>query len=148
MLCVCWGLEVFINKVLIGVITVSVALNIYLFLAPASLKQDSGIVPVLVNDSQLECLSRRGVDPLTPVLTNEVFGPEAFTGISISYFDLSNNPNGFEYEFSNCFYDRIIPAVIVTELDSALGLVNQLGYENYYFYKSAESETVTIYVKR
>ena len=123
-------------------------INIYLSLDNLSLKSEGKGVPVLANDSQLECLKNRGYDPLAPLVTKEVYGPESFNNIKVSYFDLSNNPKGFEYEFSNCFYDSIIPDVNINELDVALGLIEHLGNGNYYFYKSPQNETVTIYVKK
>jgi len=133
---------------LISLIVVSIALNVYFLLDKLSSKPNDSIVPLLVNDTQLKCLENSSRGPLIPLSTEEVFGPESFSNIKVSYFDLSNNPNGFEYEFSNCFYDRIIPDVKLTELDSALGLANQFENGRYYFYKSAESENVTIYAKR
>ena len=112
------------------------------------LKSKSNSVLVLADDSQLQCLKSRGNIPLSPVITKEIYGPESFADIKMSYFDLSDDLNGFEYDFSNCFYDRIIPDVNIAELDSALGLINLAKNERYYFYKSSKSETVTIYVKR
>jgi hypothetical protein len=127
--------RVVLNKIFIVLITFLVALNIYQF----QIKQSGS--PVLVNDSQLECLNNWR----PPISTENVYGPEPFKGMKVAYLDTNNHPKEFEYEFSGCFYNSKIENIHVSELNIPLDLMLKTGAKDLYFYKSADSDIVTLY---
>ena len=127
--------RVVLNKIFIVVITFLVALNIYQF----QIKQTGS--PVLVNDSQLECLKNWR----PPISTEVVYGPKPFKGMKIAYLDTNKHPKEFEYEFSGCFYNSKIENIHVSELNSTLGFMSKTGAKDLYFYKSVTSDIVTVY---
>ena len=126
---------------MVVVIAISLVANLYQFL------DKPNEAPIVVNDSQLECLSNRGANPITPVRVVNLRGPESFQNMKVAYFHASRYSKGFEYEFSNCFYDQIIQNVKISEVDTAISLVSHLGGSKYYFYKPLSSETFDIYIK-
>lgn len=127
-----------LNKIFIVLITFLVALNVYQFQG----KQSGS--PVLVNDSQLECLKNWR----PPLSATTVFGPEPFEGMKVAYLDTSKHSKGFEYEFGGCFYNSKIENIHVTELGIPLDLMSKTGAKDLYFYKSIDSDIITIYGKK
>jgi len=123
-------------------------LNIYLLFGTQDIGYKFDGVALLLSEKQLTCIKNRSFNPLTPISVKDLYGPESFDELQIAYFDNSNNLNSFEYDFSNCFYDRIIPDVSINNLDTALGLATLDIESEYYFFKSSGTEIVSIYVKR